>query len=238
MRPVSPKPGWILQKSLKAGVYESPDTLPYRTPSNRRTMMTILLGLGAALAVAALGAWLVLLLARGGFWRTDVRLPATDPAASPSQWPALAVVVPARNESAVLPRTLPALLGQDYPANLHVYSGRRRKRRRHRRNVARAIAADVGACRPPDGHPQRAAAARMDGQDLGHARRGEGRLKRQSRLRPPHRCRHSPPSRTRPRPWWPRRFTTTSTWSRRWPCSASLPSGTACSFRHSSCSSA
>lgn len=84
-------------------------------------MMTILLWLGAALALAALGAWLVLLLARGGFWRTDVQLPALNPAAPPSEWPALAVVVPARNESGVLPHTLPALLAQDYPGELHVY---------------------------------------------------------------------------------------------------------------------
>ena len=83
--------------------------------------MTTALWLGSALALAALGAWLVLLLARGGFWRTDVRLPAMDPVAPPSEWPALAVVVPARNESDVLPHTLPAFLAQDYPGELHVY---------------------------------------------------------------------------------------------------------------------
>lgn len=83
--------------------------------------MTNALWLGAALAFAALGAWLVLLLARGGFWRTDVRLPVADSAALPSKWPALAVVVPARNESEVLPHTLPALLAQDFPGELHVY---------------------------------------------------------------------------------------------------------------------
>jgi hopene-associated glycosyltransferase HpnB len=83
--------------------------------------MTTALWLGAALALVALGAWLVLLLARGGFWRTDVRLPAIDPAGPPSEWPVLAVVVPARNESEVLPHTLPALLAQDYPGELHVY---------------------------------------------------------------------------------------------------------------------
>ncbi|MDE2990327.1 MAG: glycosyltransferase [Chloroflexota bacterium] len=83
--------------------------------------MTILLWLGAALSLAALGAWLVLLLARGGFWRTDVRLPVSDAAAQPSEWPSLAIVVPARNESEVLPHTLPALLAQDYPGELHVY---------------------------------------------------------------------------------------------------------------------
>ena len=83
--------------------------------------MTTALWLGAALSLSALGAWLVLLLARGGFWRTDVRLPAIDPTYQPSTWPALAVVVPARNESDMLPHTLPALLEQDYPGELHVY---------------------------------------------------------------------------------------------------------------------
>ncbi len=83
--------------------------------------MTTALWFGAALSLSALGAWLVLLLARGGFWRTDVRLPAIDPAGLPSEWPALAVVVPARNESDVLPHTLPALLAQDYPGDLHIY---------------------------------------------------------------------------------------------------------------------
>ena len=83
--------------------------------------MTTALWAGAALSLSALGAWLVLLLARGGFWRTDLRLPllnATDP---PIEWPALAIVVPARNESEVLPHTLPALLAQDYPGPLSVY---------------------------------------------------------------------------------------------------------------------
>ncbi|MCY4113608.1 MAG: glycosyltransferase [Chloroflexi bacterium] len=83
--------------------------------------MTTALWLVVALSLTALGAWLVLLLARGGFWRTDVRLPAVDLAAQPSEWPDLAVVVPARNESDVLPHTLPALLAQDYPGDLHVY---------------------------------------------------------------------------------------------------------------------
>ena len=83
--------------------------------------MTTVLWLGAALALAALGAWLVLLLARGGFWRTNIRLPVMDPADQPSAWPSLAVVVPARNESDVLPCTLPALLAQDYPGPLSVY---------------------------------------------------------------------------------------------------------------------
>jgi hopene-associated glycosyltransferase HpnB len=61
-------------------------------------------------AVSLLG-WLWLALLRGMFWRTDVRLPeGTDPA----RWPSVAVVVPARDEAAILPHTLPSLLAQEY----------------------------------------------------------------------------------------------------------------------------
>lgn len=38
----------------------------------------------------------------------------------PSRWPRVAILVPARNETAYLPRTLPALLAQDYPGELEV----------------------------------------------------------------------------------------------------------------------
>ncbi|MFH7597559.1 glycosyltransferase [Streptomyces racemochromogenes] len=63
-------------------------------------------------AYASLAAWLWLTLAQGMFWRTDVRLP---PRTAPARWPSVAVVVPARDEAGVLPRSLPSLLAQDYP---------------------------------------------------------------------------------------------------------------------------
>jgi hopene-associated glycosyltransferase HpnB len=72
--------------------------------------------LAAAAAVAAL-AWVYLLACHGGFWRTDQRLP---PGRDPAEWPAVTAVVPARNEAAVLPATLPSLLTQDYPGKLTV----------------------------------------------------------------------------------------------------------------------
>ena len=72
----------------------------------------------SALAGLSLILWLYLWLGRGGYWRIGHRLPAA-PAAD--RWPALAVVVPARNEAAILPQTLPALLGQDYPGVFHVW---------------------------------------------------------------------------------------------------------------------
>lgn len=67
-------------------------------------------------AAAAFLAWVWLTLLRGFFWRTDVRLPGGDLA----DWPAVAVVVPARNEAAMLPETLPTLLDQDYPGPYRV----------------------------------------------------------------------------------------------------------------------
>ena len=72
--------------------------------------------LAAAAAVAAL-AWMYLLALHGGFSRTDQRLP---PGRDPAEWPAVTAVVPARNEAAVLPATLPSLLTQDYPGKLTV----------------------------------------------------------------------------------------------------------------------
>ena len=75
-----------------------------------------MLVLAAAAAVAAL-AWIYLLAFHGGFWRTSQRLP---PGRDPAAWPEVTAVVPARNESAVLPATLPSLLAQDYPGTFRV----------------------------------------------------------------------------------------------------------------------
>ncbi len=86
----------------------------------------------AACLLAAV-TWVYLLAGHGGYWRTGQRLPplgraAADrgglggsppesgtAAADPAAWPSVTAVVPARNEAAVLPGTLPTLLGQDYP---------------------------------------------------------------------------------------------------------------------------
>src|SRR5689334_15127396 len=76
-----------------------------------------MLGLSIACAAAAL-AWVYLVAGHGGFWRTSQRLPRFT--AEPQAWPDVTAVVPARNEAAMLPATLPALLGQDYPGALAV----------------------------------------------------------------------------------------------------------------------
>src|SRR5580704_2008358 len=83
----------------------------------------MLLAVAAGLALAAALAWAYLLAGHGGFWRTDQRLPgepgtgSADPAGG---WPTVTAVIPARDEAAVLPRSLPSLLGQDYPGPLAV----------------------------------------------------------------------------------------------------------------------
>ncbi len=69
--------------------------------------------LAAWLAAVSLAAWFYLILFHGGFWRTDRRLESAAP--DPAAWPAVAAVVPARNEAALIGRTLGALLAQDYP---------------------------------------------------------------------------------------------------------------------------
>lgn len=72
----------------------------------------------AWIAAGSLAAWLWLLLGQGFFWRTDVRLP---PRRDPDEWPYVSVVVPARDEAAVLPESLPSLLAQDYPGRAEVF---------------------------------------------------------------------------------------------------------------------
>lgn len=75
--------------------------------------MTVLLWIAAS----SLLVWLWLACCHGSFWRTDVRLP---PRRRPVRWPQVAVVVPARDEAAVLPLSLPTLLAQKYPGRARV----------------------------------------------------------------------------------------------------------------------
>jgi hopene-associated glycosyltransferase HpnB len=78
------------------------------------------LGLAIVCAVSA-AAWIYLVAAHGGYWLTSQRLPAAGPRrAGAGRWPGVVAVVPARNEADMLPVTLPALLGQDYPGEFRV----------------------------------------------------------------------------------------------------------------------
>ncbi len=76
-----------------------------------------MLALSIACAVAAV-AWTYLVAGHGGYWRTSEWLPPLS--RDPDTWPDVVAVVPARNEAEMLPATLPALLGQEYPGALTV----------------------------------------------------------------------------------------------------------------------
>lgn len=71
----------------------------------------------ALIALSAALAWGWLLLGHGNFWQ--ITLPRT-PSRQPTEWPRVAIIVPARDEAEVLPRTLPALLASDYPGSWEI----------------------------------------------------------------------------------------------------------------------
>ncbi len=71
------------------------------------------------IAGLALGIWLYLVAFRGLFWLARERDDRDEPAPLPcSDWPSVAVVIPARNEAAMLPLSLGSLLAQDYAGKL------------------------------------------------------------------------------------------------------------------------
>jgi hopene-associated glycosyltransferase HpnB len=76
-----------------------------------------MLALSIACTVAAV-VWAYLVIGHGGYWLTSQWLPRG--ARDPDPWPDVVAVVPARNEAEMLPVTLPALLGQEYPGPLSV----------------------------------------------------------------------------------------------------------------------
>ncbi len=63
-------------------------------------------------AVASLLTWLYLTFAHGRFWQAGPVLP---PAVAEAEWPAVCVVVPARDEAGLIGRSIGSLLAQDYP---------------------------------------------------------------------------------------------------------------------------
>ena len=76
------------------------------------------MSVAAIAAIVALLAWLWLAVLRGGFWRSDQRLPADT--GDMDRWPAVVAVIPARNEAATIARTVASLSGQDYAGSLAV----------------------------------------------------------------------------------------------------------------------
>lgn len=92
-------------------------------------------------SVLAAGVWGYLLLGHGGFWRLREWLP--DPE-SRAHWPAVAVLVPARDEAASIGQTVRSILSQDYPGpvNLVVTDDQSTD---GTADAARAAAAGIGA---------------------------------------------------------------------------------------------
>lgn len=70
-------------------------------------METLVFGL----TLASLAIWIGLLVFRGQFWRSNVQL--TPMALSLNRFPSVCAIVPARNEAAMLPKTLRSLLLQE-----------------------------------------------------------------------------------------------------------------------------
>ncbi|HYN38896.1 MAG TPA: glycosyltransferase [Rhodospirillales bacterium] len=66
-----------------------------------------------ATALLSLIGWMHLRWRHGGFWRSDQRLPGDH--ATPSHWPRVTAIVPARNEEGGIGRAVRSLLAQDYP---------------------------------------------------------------------------------------------------------------------------
>jgi hopene-associated glycosyltransferase HpnB len=72
-----------------------------------------------ALGFICLAVWIYLIFGRGGFWRSDIR-DTTRPARDVGDWPAVAVVVPARNESEFIGSSVQSLLRQEYAGPLTI----------------------------------------------------------------------------------------------------------------------
>ncbi|HEX2215709.1 MAG TPA: glycosyltransferase, partial [Xanthobacteraceae bacterium] len=69
--------------------------------------------LNGVVAAAAVAVWMYLICARGAFWLGRERDDAVP--GSFQQWPAVAAVVPARNEADCVQESIGSLLRQDYP---------------------------------------------------------------------------------------------------------------------------
>ena len=72
-----------------------------------------------SIAVICVAIWAYLIVARGGYWRAGIR-DNTGIAAMSGAWPAVAVVIPARNESECIARSVQSLLRQDYCGPLRI----------------------------------------------------------------------------------------------------------------------
>jgi hopene-associated glycosyltransferase HpnB len=75
--------------------------------------------LAGFVGTASLAAWLYLVFARGAFWR--IRASETLPLDQHKAAPAVAVIMPARDEADVVGAAIRSLVGQNYPGPYHVF---------------------------------------------------------------------------------------------------------------------
>jgi hopene-associated glycosyltransferase HpnB len=71
------------------------------------------------ISAVSLAAWLVLLVARHGFWLTAER-DTRDLPPEPVEWPNVVAVVPARDEAEVIARSIASFAAQDYPGPFRI----------------------------------------------------------------------------------------------------------------------
>src|SRR5262249_59024492 len=73
-----------------------------------------------AVCVVPAVAWIYLLAAHGGYWRTGCRLPVGggDAGTGGGDWPSVVAVIPARDEAGVVALTLSSLLAQGCPGRV------------------------------------------------------------------------------------------------------------------------
>ncbi|HET8974030.1 MAG TPA: glycosyltransferase [Pseudolabrys sp.] len=71
------------------------------------------------IAMICVAIWAYLILARGAYWHASVR-DTTRITGMSRQWPAVAAVIPARNESDYIARSVTSLLRQDYRGPLSI----------------------------------------------------------------------------------------------------------------------
>jgi len=81
-----------------------------------------------ALAILSAGAWVYLALGRGFFWRMRERDDASPAIPQARHWPSVTAIVPARDESEIIERSIGSLLRQKYagPFNVIVVDDRSR----------------------------------------------------------------------------------------------------------------
>jgi len=71
------------------------------------------------IAMICVGIWAYLILARGAYWHASAR-DTTNIAGIAVPWPAVTAVIPARNESECIARSVQSLLRQDYRGPLTI----------------------------------------------------------------------------------------------------------------------